>query len=119
MDIQRLNPTPRWSDATVFNNMAHFVEIANDTSGDVREQVKQIFAQAESTLSQVNSNKLRILSATVYVTDFSHMQQLNEEWEAWFPQGCAPSRACVKVELADPSYLVEISFVAAVITAQA
>ncbi|MEC4724195.1 RidA family protein [Shewanella sp. D64] len=115
MDIQRLNPTARWSDATVFNHMAHFVEIAGNTSADIKGQVQQILAQAELTLAQVNSDKSRILSVTIYVTDFMHLTTLNTEWEAWFPEGCAPSRACVKVELADPSYLVEMSFVAAVL----
>jgi enamine deaminase RidA (YjgF/YER057c/UK114 family) len=39
---------------------------------------------------------------------------LNRAWEAWLPTACAPSRACVKVELLDPQMLVEIAFVAAV-----
>ncbi|GIU37576.1 RidA family protein [Shewanella colwelliana] len=113
MNIRRINPSPRWSDATIFNGIAHFVEIATDTSADMHGQVKQILAQAEATLAKVGSDRSSVLSTTIYVTDFAHLAILNEQWDAWFPQGCAPSRACVKAELADPSYLVEMTFVAA------
>jgi len=114
MDIQRVNPCARWSDATVYNGIAHFVEVADtDTSADMTGQVEQIFAQAEASLASVGSDKSRILSVTIYVTDFANFNALNEAWEAWLPAGCAPSRACVKAELANPALLVEIAFVAA------
>ena len=113
VDIKRINPSPRWSDATVFNGTAYFVEVAEDETLDMRGQVRQVLAQAEESLATVNSDKSRILSVTIYVTDFANFDVLNEEWEAWLPFCCAPSRACVKAELADPAYLVEIAFVAA------
>ncbi|MCC2520556.1 RidA family protein [Vibrio coralliilyticus] len=112
--VHRINPTKRWSDVTVFNGIAHFVEVAEgDTSADMQGQVQQIFAQAEQMLSSVDSDKSRILSVTIYVTDFAHFDALNQEWDNWFPPGAAPSRACVKVELANPDLLVEMAFVAA------
>jgi enamine deaminase RidA (YjgF/YER057c/UK114 family) len=114
VDIQRINPCARWSDATVYNGIAHFVEVAEgDTRADIVGQARQIFAQAEASLATVGSDKSRILSVTIYVTDFSSLAGLNEAWEAWLPAGCAPSRACVKAELANPDLLVEIAFVAA------
>jgi enamine deaminase RidA (YjgF/YER057c/UK114 family) len=114
MKIHRINPTKRWSDITVFNGIAHFVEIADsDTKADIKGQVEQIFAQAEQSLAKINSDKSRILSATIYLTDFANLAALNELWDAWFEEGTAPSRACVKAELANPDYLVEMTFVAA------
>lgn len=114
MTIQRLNPTPRWSDATIFNNIAHFVEVPNNTDCSIDEQIAQILAQAEITLAEINSDKSRLLSATIYITDKANVPALNTAWQAWLPAGAAPSRACVKVELLDPAMLVEIAFVAAV-----
>ncbi len=114
MDIERINPSEKWSDATVFNKMAHFVEVADDESADMLGQVEQVFAQAEASLASVNSDKSRIISVTIYVTDFANLEVFNEAWKNWLPAGCAPSRACLKVELANPAYLVEIAFVAAV-----
>lgn len=113
MSIQRLNPTPRWSDATVFNGIAHFVEVPNNTDCTMAEQIVQILAQAELTLAALGSDKSRLLSATIYLTDKQHVAELNTAWESWLPAGCAPSRACIKVELLDPAMLVEIAFVAA------
>lgn len=113
MNIIRLNPTKRWSDATVFNGMGHFVEVANDEMADAKSQALQIFAQAEQTMAEIKSDKSKILSATIYLTDFAYLAQFNEAWDSWLPEGCAPSRACIKAELADPNYKVEIAFIVA------
>jgi len=113
VEINRINPSPRWSDATVYNGVGYFVEVAEDPSADMAGQMRQIFAQAEDSLLTVNSDKSRIISVTIYVTDFANFDVLNKEWEAWLPASCAPSRACVKAELANPDYLLEIAFVVA------
>ncbi len=112
-EIKRLRPAPRWSDATVFNSIAHFVEVATDTEEDITSQTAQILAQADATLSAIGSDKSRLLSATIYLTRTENAAVFNQLWEAWLPAGCAPSRACVKVELLDPTMLIEIAFVAA------
>lgn len=113
MDIQRINPCSRWSDVTVFKGIAHFVEVPEDAGQDLTGQLNQVFSQAEASLASVASDKSQLLSVTIYVTDFAHLDILNRAWEAWLPVGCAPSRACLKVELANPAYLLEIAFVAA------
>lgn len=114
MTIHRINPCQRWSDITVFNGMAHFVEVPeSDLNADVRGQTAQIFAQAEQALAKIGSDKTRLLSVTIYLTDFANLAAFNAEWDAWFDPNTAPSRACVKAELANPRYLVELAFVAA------
>lgn len=113
-EIKRLRPTPRWSDATTFNGIAHFVEVPANTEQDITSQIQQLFAQTEATLADVGSDKSQLLSATIYLTHTENAAIFNPLWEAWLPSGCAPSRACVKVELLDPHMLVEIAFVAAV-----
>lgn len=116
MTIQRLNPTPRWSDATLYQGIAHFVEVPTDTDVAMEAQIAQVLSQAEATLAAIGSDKSQLLSATIYLTDRAHIAALNAAWEAWLPAACAPSRACVKVELLDPAMLVEIAFVCAVPT---
>lgn len=111
--IKRLRPSPRWSDATVFKGIAHFVEVAADTEQNIDSQIAQILAQADATLTAIGSDKSRLLSATIYLTKAEDLTILNSLWEAWLPCGCAPSRACVKVELLNPHMLIEIAFVAA------
>ncbi|MDB9894876.1 MAG: RidA family protein [Reinekea forsetii] len=114
MTIQRINPSARWSDITVFNGVAYFVDVADDASADMTGQMQQLLAQAEQTLAKVGSDKSQLISVTIYITDFANVGALNDVWSAWLPADSAPSRACLKVELANPAYLVEIAFVAAV-----
>ena len=38
---------------------------------------------------------------------------MNDVWDAWVPEGCAPARACVEAHMARPALLVEISVIAA------
>ncbi len=114
MFIERLNPTPRWSDATLYRGIAHFVEVPADTSLAFEQQVAQLLSQAEQTLTAIGSDKTRLLSATIYLTDRALADAFNRAWEAWLPASCAPSRACVCVSLLDPLMQVELAFVAAV-----
>lgn len=114
MTITRLHPSPRWSDATVFKGIAHFVEVPSDTSLPFAEQLQQLLQQAEQTLTAIGSDKTRLLSATIYLPDSRYAVALNSQWEAWLPEGCAPSRACICAALLDANMLVEIAFVAAV-----
>lgn len=114
MDIKRFNTTPRWSDATIFNGIAHFVEVPADTEQDITNQALQILAQAEATLAAIGSDKSQLLSATIYLTQVDQAAIFNPIWEKWLPENCAPSRACIKVELLNPKMLIEIAFVSAV-----
>ena len=114
MKIQRINPGKRWSDITVFNGTAYFVEVPDtDVSADIKGQTQQVLSQAEKSLAKVGSDKSRLLSVTIYLTDFANLSALNEVWDAWFDDGTAPSRACVRADLVDPAYMVEMAFVAA------
>ena len=114
MKIHRINPTRRWSEITVFNGIANFVEVPEaEDARSIEDQVKAVFSQAESMLAMIGSDKSRILTVTIYLTDFANVAGLNAVWDSWFEEGTAPSRACVKVELADPSWLVEMAFTAA------
>lgn len=114
MNIQRINPQPRWSDITLCNGLAYFVEVPDDVTADMAGQMAQLLRQAEASLSKCGSDKTKLLSATIYVTDRTQLPAMNAAWEAWLPAGCAPSRACLVVGLVNPDMLVEIAFVAAV-----
>jgi enamine deaminase RidA (YjgF/YER057c/UK114 family) len=114
MSIRRINPGKRWSDITVYNGIAHFVEVPDtDLSADITGQVQQILTQAAISLGKVGSDKTRILSVTIYLTDLANLPGLNKVWDNWFEEGTAPSRACVQAQLANPGFLVEMAFVAA------
>jgi len=112
-EIQRFGVTRRCSDAVVYNGVAQFVEVADDSSQDVRGQVTQVLAQIESRLALVGSDKTRLLQVLIYLADLQDGPVLNELWDNWVPEGHAPSRACVQCGLA-PGYRVEMVISAAV-----
>ncbi|KAF0815411.1 2-iminobutanoate/2-iminopropanoate deaminase [Andreprevotia sp. IGB-42] len=111
-DIQRLNPTPLWSDAVVFNRIACFVEVP-ESGGTFAEQTHALLAQAERTLAAIGSDKSRLMMATIYLPDLDRRAEFNAIWGAWLPAGSAPARACIRAELASPDLQVEIAFTAA------
>ena len=111
--IERHGVTRRWSDAVVHHGIAHFVEVADDPAHDMRGQVTQILAQIDLRLALVGSDRTHLLQVLIYVTDIANVQTLNELWDAWVPEGHAPSRACVQAGLAT-GYLVEMVVTAAV-----
>ena len=112
-EIQRFGVTRRWADAVVYQGTAHFVEVADDPSSDVKGQTAQILSQIETRLSLVGSDKTRLLQVLIYLADLQHAPLLNELWDEWVPAGHAPARACVQAGLA-PGYLVEMVITAAV-----
>ena len=53
------------------------------------------------------------MSATIWLNDIRHREQMNEAWTAWVGgQANAPTRACVEAKLVDARMLVEIAVVA-------
>lgn len=111
-EIRRLGTASRWSDVVIHQGVAQWVEVAEDSSADVRGQAEQVLRQIDATLVQVGSSRTRILSVLIYLHDLADAPALNAAWDEWVPQGHAPIRACVQAGLAPP-YKVEMVISAA------
>jgi hypothetical protein len=76
-----------------------------------------IFGAYELTLeicSRISgSDKTKILSATIWLTDMATFPEMNMQWDIWVPAGDTPARATVQAALAAPEYKVEIAVIAA------
>jgi enamine deaminase RidA (YjgF/YER057c/UK114 family) len=79
----------------------------------VAGQTQQILATIDRLLAEAGSDKTRILTAMIFLSDISTFSQMNKVWDAWVPQGHTPARATVESRLAAPEYKVEIKVVAA------
>lgn len=117
-EIRRIGVTQRWSDAVVHGGIAYFVEVADDPTQPIRGQVMQVLNQIDARLQQVGSIRTRLLQVLIYLSDLGNGPVLNELWDAWIPEGHAPSRACVQAGLA-PGYLVEMVVTAALTSSNA
>lgn len=115
MSIQRIEPGKRLSQAVVYGNLVFLAgQVAMDKPGaSMAEQTKNVLDRIDKLLAQAGTDKSKILSANIWVTDMRQFDEMNRVWDAWVPEGCAPARATVEARLATPDYCVEIMVVAA------
>jgi len=116
MSIERLQPGPRMSQAVIHNQTVYLAgQVASGAKGGtVTEQVKDILSRIETLLAEAKTDKSKILSATIWLTDMSAFVEMNTVWDAWVVPGATPARATVaSPQLAAPDYKVEIAIIAA------
>ena len=113
MNINRIQPGAWNSRAVVHENLVYLSGIvADDKSAPMKEQTEQVLAKIDAILAEAGTDKKRILSATVYITEQVLKDEMNEAWMAWMDADYPPARAVVGVELT-PNTLVEIMVSAA------
>jgi enamine deaminase RidA (YjgF/YER057c/UK114 family) len=114
MSIERIQPGNWNSRAVVHGGIAYLSGIvADDKSADMKGQTADILAKIDAILAGVGSDKNRILSAVIYVSDQALKDQMNEAWMEWMDPAHPPARACVGAGLTK-DVLVEIMVTAAI-----
>jgi enamine deaminase RidA (YjgF/YER057c/UK114 family) len=79
----------------------------------VTDQTKEILSIIDKHLASAGTDKTKLLSANIYITDMANFAEMNAAWDAWVSAGNTPARATVEAQLAAPEYKVEIMVVAA------
>jgi enamine deaminase RidA (YjgF/YER057c/UK114 family) len=115
MTIQRFETGPRMSQIVVHGNTVYLAGIVADkTAGDsVTKQTQEVLSIIDSHLAKAGSDKTKLLTATIYLTDMKTFGEMNAVWDGWISPGNTPARATVEVKLAAPKYGVEIMVIAA------
>ena len=115
MSIQRLHSGPRMSQVVKHAGVVYTAgQVAQRAPGaSVAEQTRDILARIDELLSEVGSDKSKLLSATIWLVDMDTFAEMNEVWDAWIDPQNPPARACVESRLAAPQFTVEIGVVAA------
>ena len=112
--IERIEVGPRMAQAVAYGLTVYLAgQVAADPKQDVGGQTRQILAAIDRLLAAAGSDKTRMLSVTIYLSDISTFAQMNAEWDQWVPAGHTPARATVEAKLAAPAYKVEIAVIAA------
>jgi enamine deaminase RidA (YjgF/YER057c/UK114 family) len=115
MEIRRLQPGKRMSQAVVYNNTVYLAgQVAEDTKQDVAGQTRQVLASIDALLKEAGSDKTKILTATIVLADMASFAEMNSVWDGWVVTGNTPARATIEAKLAAPQYRVEIIVTAAV-----
>jgi len=114
MPIERHQVGPRMSQAVVHGNTVYLAgQVADDTSQDTAGQTRQILAKIDALLAAAGTDKSKLVSTNIWLSDIGHFAEMNSAWDSWVSPGNTPARATVEAKLASPAYLVEIMVVAA------
>ena len=115
MSIQRFETGPRMSQVVVHGNTVYLAGVvAHKAAGEsVTNKTQDILATIDSHLAKAGTDKSKLLSANIYITDMKNFAEMNAVWDAWVSPGNTPARATVEAKLASPQYNVEIMVVAA------
>jgi enamine deaminase RidA (YjgF/YER057c/UK114 family) len=115
MSIQRFETGPRMSQVVVNGNTVYLAGVvANKAKGkSTTEQTQEILDIIDGHLAKAGTDKSKLLSTNIYITDMKNFAEMNAVWDKWVSPGNTPARATVEAKLAAPEYLVEITVVAA------
>lgn len=113
--IQRMETNQRMSQIVIHGNTVYLAgQVAFDAPGEsVAEQTKDTLARIDKLLAQAGTDKSKLLSATIWLSDIGTFDEMNAIWDAWVSPGNQPARACVESKLAAPQFNVEIGITAA------
>ncbi len=115
MTIQRFETGPRMSQVVVHGDTVYLAGVvANKTAGEsVTKQTEEILSIIDGYLAKAGTDKSKLLTTTIYITDMKTFPEMNAVWDGWVSAGNTPARATVEAKLAAPKYNVEIMVTAA------
>jgi enamine deaminase RidA (YjgF/YER057c/UK114 family) len=114
MTIERKHVGQRLSQVVIHGDTVYLAGIVADHPvADAAAQTGQILDKIDQYLKEAGSDKTKMLSATIWLSDIRYYDEMNSVWDKWVPKDAAPARACIEGRLAAPKYLVEIRIVAA------
>jgi enamine deaminase RidA (YjgF/YER057c/UK114 family) len=100
--------TPTRSRAVVHNDLVLTVAVAPDpVTSSMYEQTAKALGRIDESLALCGSDKSKILSAIVYITDMPGKGEMNRAWDEWVDRKNPPMRACIGADL-EPPHIVEI-----------
>ena len=112
--IVRLQSDSRLSRIVIHGGIVYLAGLTADERGSpMKAQTQEILEKIDELLKVAGTDKSRLLSAIVYVSDMRLKPQMDEAWIAWVDSSNTPVRACVETRLGTPDTFVEIMVVAA------
>jgi enamine deaminase RidA (YjgF/YER057c/UK114 family) len=87
--------------------------VADDMSEGLEGQTEQILAKFDEYLRTAGTDKTRLLSATIFLTDLNRKAEMDAAWKRWLSPENFPARATVGVADLGEDTLVEIMITAA------
>ena len=84
-DIRRIGAGARMSKAVIHGSTVYTAgQVAEKTKGgSVSDQTREILSLIDQILSEAGSEKEKILSATIYLSDIATFAEMNSVWTYW------------------------------------
>ncbi|PJR09843.1 RidA family protein [Sinorhizobium meliloti] len=83
--------------------------VADDTAASMEHQTRQICAKIDAVLASAGSDKSKLLSAQLFITDMKAKEAMNKAWTEWLSPDQLPARATIGVaDLGSPEILIEV-----------
>ena len=115
MSIQRIDTNSRMSKVVVHGDTVYLAGlIAGKTLGQsLAEQTREILSLIDGFLAKAGTDKSKLLTATIWLSDIRTVDEMNKVWDAWVVPGHTPARACIEALLQGPDKKIEIQVTAA------
>jgi enamine deaminase RidA (YjgF/YER057c/UK114 family) len=111
-DVERLGVGPHLSHAAIYNGVVYLSGVVSPGKS-VRQQTKNVLQGIDKLLKQSGTDKSKILTATVRLTDIRDYDEMNSVWDKWVSPGNTPVRVCVEEKLSMLDFFVAIAVIAA------
>jgi enamine deaminase RidA (YjgF/YER057c/UK114 family) len=113
--IQRIDAGQRMSKVVIHGDTVYLAGLtANKTVGQsLGEQSAEILALIDGFLAKAGTDKSKLLTATIWLSDIRTVDEFNKVWDAWAVAGQTPARACIEALLQGPEKKIEIQVTAA------
>ncbi|MDI4667424.1 RidA family protein, partial [Xanthobacter autotrophicus] len=89
MSIERLDKGRRMSEAVIHGNTVYLAgQVAEGP--DVESQTRAVLASIDALLARAGTDKSRLLTATIWLSDIANFSGMNAVWDAWVDQDNPP-----------------------------
>lgn len=113
-EIQRHHIGSRYAQVAIHQGVIYLAgQVASDVTQDLKGQTRQVLSAVDALLAEHGSDKTKLLSCQIFLSDMSKIAAMNEVWDTWVVPGHTPPRATVGAELASEQKLIEIVVTAA------
>ena len=98
MSIERKHSGDRMSQVVIHGDTVYLAgQVAQGApGGSVAAQTKDILARIDGFLAEAGTDKSKLLSANLWITDMANFAEMNAVWDAWVSPVNTPCRACVE-----------------------
>lgn len=113
--IQRHHTTARMSKIVQHGGLVYLCgQTSSGTSlVGIEDQTREVLRRIDTLLSEVGSDRSKLLSVTVHLKSMNDFARMNECWERWLEGHPAPARTTVEARLASEDLVVEMTVRAA------